>query len=406
MKSKIDGSWRSAAIILMAVICLATWLEPPARGAEKHKNLPPRRIVVSPEYTGVVVFEGEDVNIDLKVADRGRRDEDIRLSVTSVPKGWKAWIKTYSFRVTGVHLASDSSKSLTFHAEADPDLKPGKYVFGISARTADHALTSTAHLTIEVRSKVAEKTARKINIQTSYPVLRGPTDGKFEFSIEVENKSGKDGIFNLSAKGPENWEINFKPAYEEKFISSLRLKSDQSQTVAVEVKPYPFEKPGRYAIQVKIGSPAAKGTATLSVILTGTYKLDAGTPNGLLSLSAVRGKAANLSFYIRNSGSAALDNIQFMSLKPENWKVKFNPEKIDLLPPGQLKQVEVLITPTEDALVGDYSVGITAEAGKVNKSLELRVTVNASAAWGWIGIGIIILVIVGLVTLFLRLGRR
>jgi uncharacterized membrane protein len=30
----------------------------------------------------------------------------------------------------------------------------------------------------------------------------------------------------------------------------------------------------------------------------------------------------------------------------------------------------------------------------------------ASTAWGWIGIGIIALVMVGLVVLFIRLGRR
>jgi len=36
----------------------------------------------------------------------------------------------------------------------------------------------------------------------------------------------------------------------------------------------------------------------------------------------------------------------------------------------------------------------------------MRVTVRASTAWGWIGIGIIVLVIVGLVVLFVGLGRR
>jgi len=86
--------------------------------------------------------------------------------------------------------------------------------------------------------------------------------------------------------------------------------------------------------------------------------------------------------------------------------VQFSPENLDTLAPGDMKQVEVSITPTEEALVGDYSVGISAEAGKMSKTLEFRVTVNASTAWGWIGIGIIVLVIAGLVSLFIRLGRR
>jgi uncharacterized membrane protein len=144
----------------------------------------------------------------------------------------------------------------------------------------------------------------------------------------------------------------------------------------------------------------------LTVVLTGTYKLDAGTATGLLSLNAVRGKEGNLSVYVKNSGSAVLNSVGFMSVKPENWKVEFSPERIETLPPGELKQIEVSITPAEQALVGDYSVGIQADAGKLSKNMELRVTVLASTAWGWIGIGIIVLVMVGLVVLFVRLGRR
>ena len=259
---------------------------------------------------------------------------------------------------------------------------------------------------IVVEEKKEEKKAEGVKITTSYPVLRGPTDAEFEFSLEVDNKLDKDTIYNLSAQGPTNWEINFKPAYEDKFISSLRLKADQSQSMAVAVKPFPLAKPGEYPIKVKVNSPEAEAEAELTVVLTGTYKLDAGTANGLLSLNTVRGEEGNLSVYVKNSGSATLSSLQFLSFKPENWKVEFTPEKVDALPPGELKQVEVSIMPAEEALVGDYSVGISADAGKVSKALELRVTVMASTAWGWIGIGIIVLVVAGLVVLFIRLGRR
>ena len=237
-------------------------------------------------------------------------------------------------------------------------------------------------------------------------MLQGPTGGQFEFSLEVESKVDKDTIFNLSSQGPENWEINFKPAYEEKFISSLRIKANRSQTMAVEVKPFPFAKPGRYPISVKVSSDKARAEAELTVVLTGTYKLDAGTANGLLSLNAFQGEKANLSIYVKNSGSAAQNNVSFLSFKPENWKVEFSPERIEILAPGDLKQVEVNITPADQALVGDYSVGLSVEGGRVSKNLELRVTVRASTAWGWVGIGIIVLVIAGLVVLFFRMGRR
>ncbi|MCP4668673.1 MAG: hypothetical protein GY849_20205, partial [Deltaproteobacteria bacterium] len=110
--------------------------------------------------------------------------------------------------------------------------------------------------------------------------------------------------------------------------------------------------------------------------------------------------------YVKNSGSAALSHVQFLSVKSENWHVAFSPENIENLGPRELKQVEVSITPADQALVGDYAVGISVKAGKVVKNIELRVTVKASTAWGWIGIGIIVLVLAGLVFLFVRLGRR
>jgi len=396
-------------VVLMMVIWVLTLSNSSAFAQEREKekkDLPERAIFVSPEYTGVIVSEDEGVSIDLIVTNQGRRDENISLSVTSIPKGWKAWIKTYSFGVTGVHVKSDTSKNLTLRAEPGEDTGPGKYTFGIQARTEDDTLTSTGQVVITVKKEKKEKKAEGVKITTSYPVLKGPTDSEFEFSLEVANKIDKDTIFNLSSQGPKNWEINFKPAYEAKFISSLRLKGDQSQTMAVEVKPHPLAKPGEYPILVKVNSPEAKGEATLTVVLTGTYKLNAGTANGLLSMNTVRGKEGNLSFYVQNNGSATLNNVRFLSFKPENWKVTFDPERIDALAPEELKQVEVSITPTDQALVGDYSVGLTADAGKASKAIEMRITVRASTAWGWIGIGIIVLVMAGLVALFIRLGRR
>ena len=132
----------------------------------------------------------------------------------------------------------------------------------------------------------------------------------------------------MTSQGPDNWEVNFKPAYEDKYISSLRLKANQSQSVAVEVSPYVLAKPGEYPIRVKVSSSEAKGGAALTVALTGTQKLDAGTSTGLLSLTAVRGEPANLSVYVKNSGSATLSNLRFLSFKAENWKVEVKPERI------------------------------------------------------------------------------
>ena len=394
--------------ILIALFFLFNILFLPSitNGDENKKDLPPRAITVVPEYPSVFVFEGQDVSVDMVVRNGGRQGETIDLSILSVPKGWKAWFKTYSFRIGGVYVASDSTKTVSLKAEPEKGTGSGTYRFPIEARTEDGRLTASSALTVTVEGKKEEKKSEGVNITTSYPVLKGPTDAKFEFSLDVENKTDKDAIFNLAYEAPKDWEVNFKPSYEDKYFSSLRIKKDQSQSMAVEVKPYVLAEAGEYPIKVKVSSDRAKGEVTLKVVLTGTYKLDAGTANGLLSLNAYQGKSANMSFYVKNNGSATQEGIKFVTFKPENWKVEFSPEKIDMLPPDKLQQVEMTITPAEQALVGDYSVGVNVQGEKSSKDLEFRVTVRASTAWGWIGIIIIIAVLAGLVFLFVGMGRR
>lgn len=370
-------------------------------------NKPERMITMAAEYAGIVVPQGKDISLDLNFINKGRTDETVDVKIAQQPDGWKTKIKTYRYAVTGLFVPADDKKSLTFEASPDKSVPPGDYEFGIEAATRDgrFKMSQKIRVTLTVDTVDQEKDSG-VKITTSYPVIRGPSDATFEFSLEVDSQIGKEAIFDLLAQGPKGWDINFKPAYETKYISSIRLKADQNQTIAVEVKPSSNTPAGEYPILVRVSSGEAKSEAKLTVILTGTYALDSGTSSGLLSLEARQGVPANVSFYVKNTGTAANHDIKFLSFKPENWKVEFKPEKIDLIEPNALTQVEMIITPYEDALVGDYSVAVKIEGERAAKSLEFRTMVKASAAWGWVGIGIIILVIAGLLTLFRALGRR
>jgi uncharacterized membrane protein len=372
---------------------------------EEKKDLrPDRGIVVFTEYSGVTVPKGEAIKMELTLENKGRKDETIDVKISTIPKGWKATLKGGSYLVSGMFVPNGKSRNLALNLEPDKTLGPGTYDFQFDAKTDDGKFTSTHKLAVTVQERTPG--LDDIQITTSYPVLRGQTDARFEFSLEVLNKIEVDRTFNLAAIGPEKWEINFKPSYETKQISSIRIRGGQSQTIAVEVAPPREAKSGEYPILVRISSGEKKAEAKLTVILTGIYKLDAGTPTGILSLEAVAGKPANFSLFVKNTGSATNRNVTFSSFKPENWEVTFKPEKIEALEPEALKQVEVTVKPAAQALVGDYSVGCLVNGEKSDKTVEIRVTVRASTAWGWVGIGIIILVIAGLSGLFIWLGRR
>lgn len=371
---------------------------------EKRDTRPERGIAVYPEYSGIVVSKGESVRMDLTLENKGRADETIDVKISSIPKGWKASLKGGSFVVSGMFVPNGKSKTLALSLEPDKSIGPGNYPFKIEGKSADGKFTSDQTLTVTVQERAAS--ADDIQITTSYPVLRGQTDATFEFSLDVMNKSEADRTFNLSALGPEKWEINFKPAYETKQISSFRVKGAQSQSVAVQVSPPKDAAAGEYPVTVTVSSGEKKAQVKLTVALTGIYKLDAGTPTGILSLEATPGRTAIASLFVKNTGSAVNRNVSFSSFKPENWEVTFKPEKLESLEPNALKQVEVNIKPAAQALVGDYSVGLMVDGEKASKTVELRVTVKASTAWGWIGIAVVVFVIAGLSALFIWLGRR
>jgi len=373
--------------------------------AEDYEKLPERALSMAAEFPGIEVPPGEPVNMNITFFNRGKTTESLTLRVTSKPENWRTRFKTETFTVTAVSVPWGEEKTVVFEAEPERTVKPGDYPFLIEAKTLDEKIVLTQRIVVKVR-EYEKGVSRGIRLSASYPVLKGPSDAKFEFSIEAENKLDRDAVFNLSAQVPEGWEVNFKPAYEYKTISSLKLRAKQSQSITVEITPYKDAKPGSYPVIVRATYGEMKAEIPLTVILTGTYAIDAGTLTGLLSLEARQGKKTVVTVFIKNTGSATLNNVSLTSFKPENWKVEFNPERIAVIEPNQIKQVEVSITPYEEALVGDYSVTVNIDAGRTSKNLEFRVTVRAATVWGWLGVGIIAFVIVGLMVLFRFLGRR
>ena len=372
----------------------------------KRDDRPARGIAIYSEFSGVVVPVGESVRMDLTVENKGKQDEVVALKLTNVPKGWKASLKGGSFTVTGVAVPDGKTRTLSFSAETEKGVGPGMYEFGIEGVTADGKLKANYTIAVTARER-SRLGSEDIQITTSYPVLRGQTDATFEFSLDVNNKMDADRTFTLAAQAPEKWEINFKPGYEQKQISSLRIRGNSNQTVAVSVTPPKDATAGEYPVLVRITAGESKAESKLMVVLTGIYKLEAATPTGILSTEAVTGKPTTVSLLVKNTGSAVNRNVNLSSFKPENWKVEFKPEKIEALEPNQIKQVEVTITPAATALVGDYSVGLMVDGEKSSsKTVEMRVTVKAPTAWGWIGVGLIAVVIGGMGGLFAWLGRR
>jgi len=405
-------TYYSALFMVVSLVVGSTMMTPILAQATYEK--PEREIVAAFEYPGKVIEEDDTVSLELIIKNNGYKDETVYLSIEKQPADWEAKIEKYGDVITGIFVPSGESKTLTLSAgEKDDDdmLTVGEYRFEVKVSTADGKLTTTATADVTVvqeKKKETEegKEEKPIRITTSYPELRGPSDSEFEFSVDIHNETDKDDMFSLRAEKPKGWEVSFKPSYENKYIGSLEIKSNLSQSVDVEVSPAPRAEIGEHTIKVYAKSSEGEAAIELKVILTGTHQISCRTLDGILSLTARKGETSSISMYVINDGSAGQGEISFTSFEPTDWKVQFEPEKVEGLEPGDMKQVELSITPAGAALVGDYMVGVNARADEASDDIEFRVTVKASATWAWIGVIIILVVVVGLAIAFKRLGRR
>ncbi len=408
---------KRARVILFSFIAVMAFviLSFPGFAQEKKAETtakPDRAITMAAQYTGVRVPQGKKISIDLVFTNRGKRGEDVAVWVNKAPQGWETSIETDQFEVTGVYVPAGNERTLIFKATPQNSVVPGRYLFRIAARTEDGAFRMEAKVSVEVVKKAeAKKSSGNIKLTAFYPVLKGPVQGDYEFSVMVKSELDRDAIFKLFASGPEGWNISFQPAYESKikakYISSLEILANQSKVLDVEVKPSLSAVAGEYPLKVGVSTEGAEADTELKLVLIGSYGLKIGTPSGLLSLDARPGEKSNISIYVKNTGTVENRDIVFTTFKPENWKIEFKPERIDSIKPNDVKQVEAVITPYEEALVGDYSLKVQAKGENGSQdAAEFRVTVKASQVWGWAGIGIIALVIIGLVATFRFLGRR
>ncbi|HLJ20482.1 MAG TPA: NEW3 domain-containing protein, partial [Stellaceae bacterium] len=128
--------------------------------------------------------------------------------------------------------------------------------------------------------------------------------------------------------------------------------------------------------------------------------------DGRLSAQAEAGKATPISLTVSNDGTAPARDIELSGSPPSDWKVEFQPSKIDALAPKAKQVVQALLTPSAKALAGDYMTTLRAGTEGDSSSADFRITVSTSTLWGIVGAGIIAAALVVAVGAVARFGRR
>jgi uncharacterized membrane protein len=184
------------------------------------------------------------------------------------------------------------------------------------------------------------------------------------------------------------------------------VEAGSSQGLTVTVTPSETVEKGEYDIHCTAVSANDTLKTDLSVEIIGTYSVSLSTPDQRLSFDAQAGKQSSVTLTVTNTGNVDLDNLNLTSSAPTDWDVTFSESTIDTLEAGASKEITAYVTPSEDAITGDYVTAISISNSESSSSAEFRVSVKTSTTWGFAAAGIIVVLVLGLAAIFKKYGRR
>jgi uncharacterized membrane protein len=346
-------------------------------------------------FTEISVPPGESIDYPIDVINKGGSTKTADITITGLPKSWTYQLKSGGWSVRQIAVLPDEKKNFSLQVQVPLQVNKGTYHFQVSARGM-----SQLPLTVIVSQQGTFKT----EFTTAQANMAGAANSTFTFNAKLRNSTAGSQVYALRALAPPGWNITFKANYKQ--VSSVNIEANHTQDITIEVDPPDQTPAGTYKIPVEASTGATSADLSLEVGITGSYAIQVTTPTGLLNTSVTAGDDKRVELAIKNTGSAALKNIDLQSSAPINWTVSFDPNKIENLPAGETAQVFATIKPDSKAIAGDYVTNLLAKTVETSSSASLRVSVETSLLTSWMGILIILLAIGGVYYLFRKYGRR
>jgi uncharacterized membrane protein len=354
---------------------------------------------VTTPFPAVAVAPGDDVSFELTVTSV--RAAIVDLSLGGVPDGWGASLLGGGNVVEGVSVTPDVDGEVRLDVDVPADAPAGSTT--INVRASGGGATDLLPITIRVDAEAAGD----ISLTTGTPTLTGSTDASFSFSLDFRNDTAQDVTLSVSAVGEPGWDVSASLTGETQAASTVvEAGATQGVTVAVVA---PTDAPaGTFPIVVEALAGDRTATAELAVEITGSFSMTLTTPDDRLSASGSAGAATAVAFDVTNTGTAPLTLVTVAATPPTGWEVTFDPENVPTIAPNETATVTATITPSGEAVAGDYVVSFTASANEeaASASAAVRFTVETSPLWAFVGLALIALIIGGLLYVFRTYGRR
>jgi uncharacterized membrane protein len=327
------------------------------------------------------------------------RDGEVKLAVAGVPSGWTAQFAGGGLVVGGAYVAEGDPVEVNLNVDIPDDAAAGSSTIRVQA--TGPAGTTTLPLTVQVE----EQAGGEVTLTSDFPELRGPASATFTFNLTLENGTPAETTFAIAATGPNGWTVEAKPAGQAQATSTV-VGAGGTSAITVTVEPPAQVDAGTAPVLVTVTGGGETATSELKVVVTGSYEIEVSTPNQVLSTTANAGTPSDLQVTITNTGTAPVSAVAPAANAPTGWTVTFVPETIATIAPGATETVTAQITPTGDAITGDYNVGVTAGSAEASGTVTIRVKVETPAFWWIAGLALIAIVFVGLWWVFRTYGRR
>ncbi len=353
-------------------------------------------VTLTTPYPAVSVAPGAKVSFDLSIATAESARVD--LAVAGAPADWTAQLFGGGFVVDGVQTTGHAATTVRLDVSVPAAAEAKTYRLAVTARSA----AGVATLPLDIR--VNPQAAGSVSLTTDFPQLKGPSTVTFSFDLTLHNDTAEDLAFTGTSTAPAGWTVTTQVSTQSQAASAI-VKAGSTTPVTVTATAPDNVVAGVYPIGVDVSSGDRTAHADLSVEITGSYKLSLTTPDGRLNAQGSAGTPTALTLIVANDGTAVIEGIKLTSTTPTGWKVAFDQPTVDVAP-GQQVQVVATLTPSSDAIAGDYVTTFAATADQTSASADIRVTVETSLLWGAIGIGVIVLALGMLWWVFRRFGRR
>jgi len=353
---------------------------------------------VTTAYPAVAVAPGSKVSFDLKVTST--RETNVGLTLSGVPAGWTATLHGGGFVIDGVAAGPGADGTARLDVSVPADAAASTQTIKVTASGGGN----TDVLTISVR--VDAKAAGDITVTTTTPVMTGSSNGTFPFALTVHNDTAQDVTVSATASIADHpdWDIKAEIAGSEQTASTV-VTAGSTTSVNVTADPPDDAAAGQYVIDVEVTAGDQKIPQQLGVELTGSYSMTLTTPGGLLSAHGGAGSATQQQFILTNTGTATIQGVKVSATPPTGWTVTWDKDTVDV-PTDAPVTVTATITPSGEAVAGDYVITFNANSDQADSSAQVRFTVETSPLWAFIGIGIIAVILLGLFYVFRTYGRR